>query len=374
MAISVQQRAKRFQLRVTHKLLPRPFFFSFDGEDEARAYGLQLKRLLDAGIVPAELLAKPAHGDDPLVGEVIRAYINGAAHLTPSDDALLGTMLPEVTGLRVSDITYSWADGYVRTLKVKRNLSPGSIRKRVGALGRVLDWQIARVNAGTNPLRALPSGYSQYSATDVAAGGERREDESRDRRLHPGEDDRIRAHLDADMALLFDLILHTGLRLREAYKLRVDQVDLQRRLLRVEGSKAARGKRKPRMVPLVAPLQALLAARVKDRVGLLFPFWNGTPEDLDPVTRNLSYRFACAFKAAKVPDIVEHDLRHEAACRWFEMRHRDGRWVFSDVEVCRIMGWSSLAMALRYASLRGEDLAARLDEPDSMDHNQEGMK
>ena len=96
------------------------------------------------------------------------------------------------------------------------------------------------------------------------------------------------------------------------------------------------------------------------RVGLLWPYWNGTPEDLDPATRRLSARFASLFRYADVPALTEHDLRHEATCRWFELRDPAGRWVFSDVEIARIMGWSNLSMALRYASLRGEDLAARL--------------
>ena len=35
-------------------------------------------------------------------------------------------------------------------------------------------------------------------------------------------------------------------------------------------------------------------------------------------------------------------------------------WVFSEIEICRIMGWSDTRMMLRYASLRGSDLASRL--------------
>lgn len=58
--------------------------------------------------------------------------------------------------------------------------------------------------------------------------------------------------------------------------------------------------------------------------------------------------------------MTEHDLRHEATCRWMQMRQPGGGWVFSDVEICRIMGWTSTDMMLTYASLRGEDLAARL--------------
>lgn len=61
MAVNVQIRANgRAQLRVTHKLLPRPFFFTFDTEPEARGYGDQLQALLDRGVVPAELLAPEA--------------------------------------------------------------------------------------------------------------------------------------------------------------------------------------------------------------------------------------------------------------------------------------------------------------------------
>ena len=57
----------------------------------------------------------------------------------------------------------------------------------------------------------------------------------------------------------------------------------------------------------------------------------------------------------------EHDLRHEATCRWLELRDAAGGWMFRLEEVNRIMGWStSSTMAQRYASFRGADLAQRL--------------
>ena len=74
----------------------------------------------------------------------------------------------------------------------------------------------------------------------------------------------------------------------------------------------------------------------------------------------LSARFGTLFAYAGVTDMTEHDLRHCATCMWFGLRDAGGRWVFSEIEICRIMGWSDTRMALRYASLRGEDLAARL--------------
>jgi integrase len=226
-----------------------------------------------------------------------------------------------------------------------------------------LDWRIrTRALKGVvNPLRLLPVGYSQYTQRDAArlpAGRQARADVHRDRRLHAGEEARIVPYL-GELALLFDVLVNTGLRLREAYRLRADQVDAKAGVLRVEGSKAARSVRKPRVVPLVPHLRKRLAAHCRDRIGLLFPWWDGDPRTLDATTSRLSYLFTKAFKAAGAADLTEHDLRHEAACRWFE--HRTGRgWTFSEIEVCRIMGWTDTKMALRYASMRGEDLARRL--------------
>ena len=101
-----------------------------------------------AGSVPAVRSAA-----DPLVVEVVRAYMREAP-LTDSDDALLGVMLSELAGVRVSGITYRWADALVASLKAKRRLAPGSIRKRVGALARVMDWHLRRATpAGVAPVR-----------------------------------------------------------------------------------------------------------------------------------------------------------------------------------------------------------------------------
>jgi integrase len=384
MPINVQARGSRYQLRVKHELLAKPFFFTFDTEVEARNYGEQLDTLLMRGVVPAELLtAAPRGANDPLVIEVIRAYTKGAP-ITDSDDALLGMMLAELTGLRVSGLTYQWGDAYVRRLKIDRNLAPGTIRKRVGALGRVIDWHLRRATPHgqmppANALRLLPKGYSTYSRADASLLAPEQQvklDQARDVRLAPDAEQRILAALrgekrpdreralaaDAAFLMLFQLILDTGLRLREAYRLRADQVDLAKGIIRVEGSKGHRGVIKPRTVPIKPALAPLLKAWCKGRIGLLFPFWSGDASALElrRATARLSVRFGTLFDYAGVPDFTEHDLRHEATCRWVELRSPRGGWVFSDIEICRIMGWTDTNMMLRYASLRGEDLAARM--------------
>lgn len=382
MSINVQPRGARHQLRVKHALLPKPFFFTFDTEVEARNYGEQLERLLAQGVVPGELLATAPRGDDPLLVEVIREYTKAGAP-TDSDSELLTWMLGEIAGVRVSTLSFQWVDNYVKHLKLVRNLAPGSIRKRVGVLARVVDWHLRRVTPReqlppANALRLLPRGYSLYARHEAAAleavGKSAKRDQVRDVRLAPGQeqailaaldgakrDDRERAlQVDPAFRLLFVLILSTGMRLREAYRLRVDQVDLQRRIINVEGSKGHRGVIKPRTVPISSALAQQLQEWNRGRVGLMFPFWNGDPVELTRTSRKLSVRFGVLFDYAGVADFTEHDLRHEATCRWVSMRAPGGGWLFSDLEVCRIMGWSDPKMMLRYASLRGEDLAARM--------------
>ena len=387
MSVSVQPRSGgKHQLRVVHRLLPKPFFSTFDGENseqQARDYGQQLQALLDSGIVPAELIAEaPKSERDPTVSEIVLAYLKGSPSLTDSDDALLTSMVPELVGLRVSSLSYSWATGYVATLK-KKELAPGTIRKRVGALGRVLDWHFAMSTpAGqtrpVNALRLLSKGYSIYTSAEartlIKAERSVPTDRSRDRRLGLQDElailraldgvkreDRERALVpDPALKMLYLLIVDTGLRLREAYRLRVDQVDLKRRVIKVDGSKGHRGELKPRLVPLKPSLAIVLEAYLSKRVGLMFPFWDGSPENLRPATNRLSQRFSVLFRYAGLKDFTEHDLRHEATCRWVEMRGKDGRWLYGDVDLCRVMGWTDTRMLLKYASLRGEDLSDRM--------------
>jgi integrase len=378
MAASIQPRANKFQLRVTHKLLPKPFFFTFDKREEAEGYRDQLVALLARGVVPQEMLVKPAHEDDPMLTVVIEQYQRQTS-VTDSDSELFKTIKLEVIGVRVSGVTFKWSESYVRSLKAPdKHLAPSTIRKRVGALGRVVDWHIKQTTKEgdlprANPLRMLSRGYSVYNKEDAKLVDAPKEDVVRNRRLAPEEckrvdavlagvkrDDRERVFTDDQaFALMYQLIVDTGMRLFEAYRLRVDAVDQVKHIIQVDGSKGHRGLIKPRVVPIKKELRTRLYAWCRGRVGLVFPYWDGTPEQRKKTQQRLTQRFLGLFDYARVPDFSEHDLRHEAACRWFELRNERG-WVFSEIEVCRIMGWSDTRMALRYASLRGEDLSSRL--------------
>lgn len=384
MPVFVQARGAKFQLRVTHRNLPKPYFRTFAEEAPATLYGRQLESALERGLIPAELAGDApdnAQASGKLLAAVIDQYRTDAP-MTSSDAELLLVVKVEVGMTRVNGVTFGWADEYVKRLKLVQNLAPGTIRKRVGALARVLDWHLRRSGMAdqvrANPLRLLGVGYSQYTADESKKLALKKlkpkHDVQRDHRLAPGEESRVLWALlggkredrergltpDPAFQMLFKLTVDTGLRLSEMYRLRIDQCDFAKGIIRVEGSKGARGVLKPRTVPMKKIVREELGLWCAGRAGLVFPFWDGTKGHLRRAGAKLSFRFRTLFDYAGVEQLTEHDLRHEACCRWVELRGADGRWVFSDVEVCRIMGWSSMSMMLRYSSLRGEDLANRL--------------
>jgi integrase len=372
---SVQKRGNKYQLRVKHHLLEKPFFHTFDDEVEANNYAKILDGWLERGVVPLELLeATQGSGPvSPLLLEVMRNYENDPnTRVAPSERPTLALLASELPGVRMSGITFQRVNQLIESYKTrKKKMAPGTIRKRVGALSKVVAWYLRTTakegqQPAVNVLTLLPRGYSQYADGSVR-------DIARDVRMSADDEAAVRSALagvkrpdkerpwgeDPAFELLFSLIVDTGLRLREAYRLRVDQLDVERGLLRIEGSKGHHGAAKPRTVPLKREIRAKLIAWCKGRKGFMFPFWDGTAEDLKKCTARLSARFTSLFDYAMVPNFTEHDLRHEACCRWMTLKGDRG-WIFNEIEICKIMGWTDTKMMLRYASLRGEDLADRL--------------
>lgn len=388
MARARQKPSGKWEIGLRHPSLPGGRrYFTFDTEAEANAYAEQWRIMKMANIEPPAELLKPKALTDATLAQVVRAWAN-SGHAAPTQQSALGSLVMEVGAIRLEDATYAWLTKYLQHLKVEKNLSPGSIRHRIQALGRCIDeWMRHHPDVVMqNPVRLLPNGYSSYNERDramvEAAGKTAKADVSRDRRLNPGEeakivwalsggqrDDRPRGlQLKGGNALLtmFLLIVGTGLRLKEAYTLRRNQIDMNEKVIRVQSSKQWRGKVVFRDVPMRPEVHEALSAYLSTRAMLpqawLFPFMDEEPGiDIKTVSQRLSFRFKLAFEYAGVFGLREHDLRHEATCRWLEMRDATGNWMFRPEEVNRVMGWSANStMAQRYASFRGADLAARM--------------
>ena len=375
----------KWELCIRHKLLPKRVYLTFPSEEDATNYGRQCDSLLKAGIVPAGLVADNGKPSEKLA-IILRAWINSGKPAHTELD-VLGRLVAEIGALRLDELSYRWAENWVSDLKLKSNLAPSTILKRIGALSRCLDDYLRKhpdISIG-NPLKLLPRGAATYNGQDArlveALGMEPKADQVRQRRLLPGEFDRIILTLagvkrdDKERALdlkqadairmLFLLIYYTGIRLREAYTLRAGQLQMRERTIKVKSSKQWYGRVKWRDVPMRRELHAALTHYLGlaeyGSDDLLFPWWDGDPANLPRVTSKLSGQFGRIFAYARCDGLTEHDLRHEATCQWYEMRRPDGQWLFRDVEVEKIMGWEPGSdMPQRYASFRAQDLAERL--------------
>lgn len=359
-------------------VLDRPVYLTYPQhqEQEARAYIKKVEALLARGIVPPDLVAQPQR--PRTVRDLVRVYEYGATPSRKDRDAL-GVAIKAFGSLPLDAITTAWVDEWIAGMKRVERLAPSSIRARVGALARCCDWGMRKgyLSMPDHPLRTLPDGYSQYSQADEEAAGVARRDVERDRRLEPGEHERIMAviesgelprrqrplRFDSDaIRLLYMLALESAMRLREMYTLTLAQVDLTRRTVFLERTKNGDKRQVPLTSVAVAEIERYLAARGQAKQdGLLLPFWSGSLDEreLAEVSDRLSKLFhnprsPGIFDVAGCRDLKFHDLRHEATSRLFE------RTTLSEAQIMKITGHKSHRMMMRYANLRGSDLAARL--------------
>jgi len=180
----------------------------------------------------------------------------------------------------------------------------------------------------------------------------------RNRRLTAAENRQLLVAVDAYSNPMFSWIvriaLETGMRLSEIGNLRLGQVDLQKRIVKLDITKNS----SPRTVPLTKGATAAFQAAIDNPIrppetDLVF---FGEP-GRDGIRRPYLFDKAWtdAKKEAGLVDFRFHDLRHEAVSRLVEAG-------LSDQEVSAISGHKSMQMLKRYTHLRAEDLVGKLDK------------
>lgn len=376
-----------FELKFTHPTFVKPHWTTHDSREGAEDYARRLDATMASGVVPPELKHLVAGfaptprsaAVAPALSQVLRTYLNEAP--IASTDVPMVEHLQSTLAVRTDELTVRWCDDWVQVMKRKDKLAPGTIRKKVECLARAYDWWLRRQDetAVVNPLRLFPKGYSSYKVDDVPEGEELRVDVKRNRRLDPDEPVRIEAVIlgakrtDRERGISIDdrpafllmwrLIVNTGLRLREAYRLRVKDIRFSLKTIHVSKSKMTRGKvLAARDIPMTKEVYGWLKAHTlpSSPNDLIFDFWSGDDAHLERTTNKLSQLFSRVFNHAEVEDLTEHDLRHEAVCRWMLLKDDEGRWMFRPEEVRRITGHTNVQQFERYLSLRGSDLAERL--------------
>lgn len=170
----------------------------------------------------------------------------------------------------------------------------------------------------------------------------------RDRRLQAGEYDTIRAALASSenpyVLPAFELAIETSLRQGMLFELRWDWVDLTARVIRIPvvyRQKANKG------VPVALPLSSHAISVLRAMPRAL------SGKVLDCTANAVSTIWKRRMKDLKIENLRWHDLRHEAASRFFEKG-------LHPMQVASITGPKNLNMLRRYTHLKAEDLAVML--------------
>ena len=223
-------------------------------------------------------------------------------------------------------------------VELDRNVKPATVKKEMAFLARVSD--VAIKSWGYR----LPFG-------NPARGVDRPpEGDGRDRRLLPGEEERLMAACAHNQALRWAIILaiETAARRGELCALVWGDVDFDRRTLQIRAEDAGAAKTgAKRTAPLsqkaISVLMEAKPKRAKPNESVL-GFGPG----------GLSQAFERACRRAGIEGLRLHDLRHEATSRLFELG-------LDMMEVSAITGHKTLDMLKRYTQLRAEQIALKME-------------
>jgi integrase len=181
---------------------------------------------------------------------------------------------------------------------------------------------------------------------------------ARDRRLDAGEKSRlfaaVAAHSNPMLKWIVELAVETGMRRSEITSLKLEHVDIERRIVRLLDTKNG----EPRTVPLSRRATDVMRDAIAnparpDDTRLIFFGEPGRDGQRRPWQYDRVWRQILAKQGFR--DLHFHDLRHEAVSRLVEQG-------FSDQEVSAISGHKSMQMLKRYTHLRAEDLVVKLDK------------
>jgi integrase len=219
-----------------------------------------------------------------------------------------------------------------RDKRLNEGKSGSTVIKEIGSLSHLLDTAIKDWGI------AIPSNPVKQVRKPKVAGG-------RERRISTDE---LAALQQTKIGPIVTLAVETGMRLGELIALEWSLIDFGMRTAVLPVTKNG----EKRVVPLssVAVKTLELIPRNGERV---FLQWKCTDSFEKAWQRTLLALKNANTSPDFLADLRFHDLRHEAASRFFERG-------LSVMEVATITGHKTLAMLRRYTHLRAEDLAKRL--------------
>lgn len=141
------------------------------------------------------------------------------------------------------------------------------------------------------------------------------------------------------------IALNTGMRRGEILGLKWENINLSKRSIHVEDSKAGRA----RDIPMNSLVIEALSTIPQDSEYIFFNPMTGRP------IQDVKKAFKTACENAKIKDLRFHDLRHSAATRMVEAG-------VDLVTVSKILGHSSIQMTMRYAHPTPENMRMAVEK------------
>lgn len=278
--------------------------------------------------------------------EMMLAYLDGPSteKRCDRDKYLAQHLYRHFTGRELNTLSGSDIGGYIAARRAA-NIAPATINREIGLLSSAInyarrewEWDIPNPVLGRR-LKA-PEGRVRW-ITRMEAEALIKAAESEPRAPH--------------LADFVRLALHTGCRRDEMLRMEWSRVDLQGRLLHLEGHHTKAGRR--RSVPLNETARAAILNRARFRAQYCPDSpWLFCHEDGSRIGC-IKHSFATACRRAGIEDFRIHDLRHTCAA-WL---------VTSGVplsEIRDLLGHASVTMTERYAHLAPERVRSAVAQLD----------
>ncbi len=337
----IRKRGSSWQVQINRKGRER-LARTFDSKPEAEAWAREIEGEMDRGIFVSRKEAEGTTLEEALARyerEVIPAK-KGAKQESMrmriwKRSSLAKRSLASIQGKDIA--TY-------RDARLKE-VAPNTVRHELAVLSHVFTIAVKEWGMGglVNPVK-------QIRAPKMPAG--------RDRRLKPGELDRILSATESPVLPdLTRFAIETAMRQEEISKMEWTHVDFKKRILMIPEAKV-----EPRRIPLSPESVRILSSLPRRMDGRV---WGITPHAIAVAWRRavararVAYEKECNQKKGIKPDpaflvdLTFHDLRHEATSRFFEKG-------LNPMQVAAITGHKTLQMLKRYTHLKAEDLAELL--------------
>ncbi|MCG7896477.1 MAG: site-specific integrase [Candidatus Thiodiazotropha taylori] len=242
-------------------------------------------------------------------------------------------------------ILADYRDARLNTISKKtgRALSASTVRLELALLSNLYTVAIREWGLGliANPVAAIRK-------PSPGQGRNRRLSWSEAKRLLKACDQ----HSNPMLGWAVRIALYTAMRQGEVLSLALDQVDLQRRIVRLTETKNGSARTVPLSRRAFKVLREAIAHPVRPK-GVDLIFYGEPGKDKKRRPYRINKVWSDALKRAGISDLRFHDLRHEAVSRLVERG-------LSDQEVAAISGHKSMQMLRRYTHLRAEDLVLKL--------------